>query len=96
MNPEPDEEALSPSFRLTVAFLERYPGYRRRLSLTPENARFDPVLWNSGLATLRALLIEVAEGRRLAVSQADMDEAVRNLVEGVVLRSRSWPEEPPS
>jgi hypothetical protein len=96
MNQEPDEEALSPTFRLTVAFLERYPQYRQRLSLTPENARFDPVLWNSGLATLRALLVEVAEGRRLAVTEADMDEAVRNLVEGVVLRSRGRPEERPS
>jgi hypothetical protein len=96
MNDLPDEEALSPSFRLTVAFLERYPGYRRRLSLTPENARFDPVLWNSGLATLRALLVDVAERGHLAVSEADIDEAVRNLVEGVVLRSRGWPGGPPS
>ncbi len=94
--PFDDEDALSPSFRLTVAFLDRYPRYRDRLSLTPDNARFDPVLWNSSLAALRGLLRNVAEREGLAASDDDIREAVRNLVEGVVLRSRRWDRPPGS
>jgi hypothetical protein len=85
-----EEEAFSPSFRLTVSFLRRYPRYRRTLALTPEHYRFDRVLWNSSVATLRQLLHSVAESEDLAVQPEDVDEAVRNLVEGVVLRGMRW------
>lgn len=94
--PFDDGDALSPSLRLTVAFLDRYPRYRERLSLTPDNARFDPVLWNSSLAALRGLLRNVAEREGLGVDDNDIREAVRNLVEGVVLRSRRWDRPPDS
>ena len=87
-----DEEdlALSSSFRLTAAFLRRYAGYRKTLVLTPENYRFDPVLWHSSLALLRGMLLAVADEEGLAVSETDVREAMRNLVEGIVLRSREW------
>jgi len=88
------DEDLSPSFRLTVAFLDRHPRYRERLSLTPENARFDPVLWNSSIAALSGLLRAVGEQEGLEVTDEDVREAVRNLVEGVVLRARRWDGEP--
>lgn len=84
------EDAFSASFRLTVAFLRRYPRYRETLALTPEHYRFDRVLWNSSLAALRQLLASVAESRGLEATPADIDEAVRNLVEGIVLRGRAW------
>lgn len=86
-----DEDlALSSSFRLTAAFLRRYAGYRKTLALTPENYRFDPVLWHSSLAVLRVMLMAVAEEEGLAVSEADVREAMRNLVEGIARRSREW------
>ncbi len=84
------EDALSPSFRLTTAFLRHHPRYRDTLSLTPEHFRFDPVLWHSSIATLRALLRSVADERGLEVGDDDLDVAVRNLVEGIVLRSGAW------
>jgi hypothetical protein len=87
---EDQVEALSPSFRLTTAFLERHPRYRNTLALTPEHFRFDPVLWHSSIATLRAMLRAVAGDVGLAVEEDDLDVAVRNLVEGIVLRSRAW------
>jgi hypothetical protein len=92
----PDDEAFSTSFRLTVAFLKRYPGYRQTLLLQPEHARFDPVLWNSSLAALQGLLLDVAEQEGLSIADVDVREAVRNLVEGVIIRSRRWGEEPPA
>lgn len=85
-------EALSPSFRLTTAFLRRHPRYRHTLSLTPEHFRFDPVLWHSSIATLRAMLRSVAGEEGLGVEDDDLDVAVRNLVEGIVLRSGAWDE----
>lgn len=84
------EDALSPSFRLTTAFLRHHPRYRHTLSLTPEHFRFDPVLWHSSIAALRALLRSVADERGLEVGDDDLDVAVRNLVEGIVLRSGAW------
>lgn len=84
------DRALSVSFRLTAAFLRRHPHYRQRLSLTPEHARFDPVLWRSSVATMRGLLRAVAEQEELAVGEEDLETAVQNLVEGVVLRARDW------
>lgn len=83
-------DAFTPSFRLTTAFLRRHPRYVRTLSLTPEHFRFDPVLWHSSVSALREMLRGVAEQEGLAVAEADIEEAVRNLVEGVVLRSREW------
>ncbi|MHB8870566.1 MAG: hypothetical protein ACYC6T_06070 [Thermoleophilia bacterium] len=92
-DPDPDldsMDALSPSFRLTTAFLGAHPRYRHTLSLTPEHFRFDPVLWHSSTATLRAMLRAVADEQGLEVGDDDLDVAVRNLVEGIVLRSRAW------
>lgn len=89
----PDEDVaagLSPSFRLTTAFLHHHPRYRQTLSLTPEHFRFDPVLWHSSIATLRAMLRSVADEGGLEIGDDDLDVAVRNLVEGIVLRSRAW------
>ncbi len=83
-------DALTPSFKLTTAFLRRHPRYLRTLSLTPEHFRFDPVLWHSSVSALREMLRGVAEQEGFAVAEADIDEAVRNLAEGVVLRSREW------
>lgn len=83
-------DALTPSFKLTTAFLCRHPRYVHTLSLTPEHFRFDPVLWHSSVSVLREMLRAVAEQEGLAVSESDIEEAVRNLVEGVVLRSREW------
>lgn len=83
-------DALSPSFRLTMAFLRQHPRYRQTLSLTPEHFRFDPVLWHSSIAALRGMLVSIAEGEGLELGDADVEEAVRNLVEGIVLRSREW------
>ncbi len=83
-------DALTLSFKLTTAFLRRHPRYVRTLSLTPEHFRFDPVLWHSSVSALREMLRGVAEQEGLAVAEADVEEAVRNLVEGVVLRSREW------
>ncbi len=83
-------DALSPSFRLTMAFLRQHPRYRQTLSLTPEHFRFDPVLWHSSIAALRGMLASIAEGEGLELGDADVEEAVRNLVEGIVLRSREW------
>jgi hypothetical protein len=95
----PTQEIRTTSFRLTEAFLRRHPRYRETLSLTPEHFRFDPVLWNSGLAALRELLRVTAEETELAPDEAELEEAVRNLVEGVMHRSAQWapppPEEPP-
>ncbi|MHB9149633.1 MAG: hypothetical protein ACYC33_06050 [Thermoleophilia bacterium] len=92
LDPEPEDlaEGLSPSFRVTTAFLRRHPRYRHTLSLTPEHFRFDPVLWHSSIAALRGMLFSVAEGEGLEVGEDDVQEAVRNLVEGIILRSRSW------
>lgn len=89
-DPEDFADALSPSFRLTMAFLQRHPRYRQTLALTPEHFRFDPVLWHSSIAALRGMLISIAEGEGLEVGDTDVEEAVRNLVEGIVLRSREW------
>lgn len=83
-------DALTPSFKLTSAFVRRHPRYVRTLSLTPEHFRFDPVLWHSSVSALREMLRGVAEQEGLAVAEADIEEAVRNLVEGVVMRSREW------
>jgi hypothetical protein len=83
-------DALTPSFKLTTAFLRRHPRYLRTLSLTPEHFRFDPVLWHSSVSALREMLRTVAEQEGLTVADEDIQEAVRNLVEGVVLRSREW------
>ena len=83
-------DAETPSFKLTTAFLRRHPRYVRTLSLTPEHFRFDPVLWHSSMSALREMLRGVAEGEGLMVDEVDIEEAVRNLVEGVVLRSREW------
>jgi len=90
VDPEDIAEGLSPSFRLTMAFLQRHPRYRHTLSLTPEHFRFDPVLWHSSIAALRGMLSSMAETESLEVGEDDVEEAVRNLVEGIVLRSRSW------
>jgi len=90
VDPEDLAEGLSPSFRLTMAFLQRHPRYRYTLSLTPEHFRFDPVLWHSSIAALRGMLSSMAETESLEVGEDDVEEAVRNLVEGIVLRSRSW------
>jgi hypothetical protein len=84
------DDALSPSFRLTAAFLARNPRYRDSLSLTPENARFDRVLWNSSLAVLRGMLRATAEADALDVTDEDIEMAVGNLVEGVLRRSAEW------
>ena len=83
-------DVFTPSFELTAAFLRRHPRYVRTLSLTPEHFRFDPVLWHSSVSALREMLRAVAEQEGLAVTEADIETAVRNLVEGVVLRSREW------
>jgi hypothetical protein len=83
-------DALTPSFKLTTAFLRGHPRYLRTLSLTPEHFRFDPVLWHSSVSALREMLRGLAEQEGLAIAEADIDEAVRNLVEGVMLRSREW------
>jgi len=83
-------DALTLSFKLTTAFLRRHPRYVRTLSLTPEHFRFDPVLWHSSMSALREMLRGVAEQEGLAAAEPDIEEAVRNLVEGVVLRSREW------
>ncbi|MBU2603899.1 MAG: hypothetical protein KKA32_17345 [Actinobacteria bacterium] len=83
-------DALSVSFRLTEQFLRRHRRYRELLSLTPENFRFDNVLWHSSIAALRGMLQAVAEQEQLELGDGDLDEAVRNLVEGIVLRSRAW------
>lgn len=89
MSEEPDE-ALSVSFRLTAAFLAAHPRYRETLSLTPENARFDRVLWNSSLAVLRGMLRAVAETDALEATDEDVEMAVGNLVEGVLRRADEW------
>ncbi len=83
-------DALTPSFRLTEAFLRRHPRYLKTLSLTPEHFRFDPVLWHSSVATLKGMLTDLAEREGIAPTDETIGEAVRNLVEGVVLRSREW------
>jgi len=83
-------DAFTPSFKLTTAFLRGHPRYLRTLSLTPEHFRFDPVLWHSSVSTLREMLRGVAEHEGISVTEADIDEAVRNLVEGVMLRSQEW------
>ena len=83
-------DAFTPSFRLTTAFLRRHPRYVRTLSLTPEHFRFDPVLWHSSVSALREMLRSVGEQEALEFGEPDLDEAVRNLVEGVVIRSREW------
>lgn len=83
-------ESISPSFRLTSAFLDRHPRYRHTLSLTPEHFRFDPVLWNSSLAVLRGLLRSAAEEAGLVVTEEDVEAALRNLIEGIVRRSADW------
>ena len=90
VDPEDMGEALSPSFRLTLAFLRRHPRYRQTLALTPEHFRFDPVLWHSSIAVLRGMLGAVAETEGLDVDDDDIEVAVRNLIEGVVRDSRAW------
>ncbi len=89
----PDDQAISLSFRLTSAFLSRHGGYRKSLDLTPENFRFDPVLWHSSVAMLRGMLYTVAEEEGLRITEADVGVAVRNLVEGIVAGSREWESE---
>jgi hypothetical protein len=84
------QEALSPSFGLTAAFLTRHPRYRDTLSLTPENARFDRVLWNSSLAALRGMLRATAEADALEATDEDIEMAVGNLVEGVLRQAAEW------
>jgi hypothetical protein len=63
--------------------------------LTPEHFRFDPVLWNSSLATLRALLRATADEEGLPVDDAQVEEALHNLVEGIVAASAAWEPQPP-
>ena len=84
------DDALSVSFRLTAAFLARHPRYREKLTLTPENARFDRVLWNSSLAVLRGMLHATAEDEGLDAADEDVEMAVGNLVEGVLRRADGW------
>ena len=83
-------EDLSPSFRLTAAFLEQHPRYRRTLSLTPSHYQFDPVLWRSSIAALGEMLRDVADSIGLDAEEHEVQIAIRNLVEGVVLRSERW------
>lgn len=84
------EEDLSPSFRLTAAFLGQHPRYRQTPSLTPAHYRFDPVLWHSSTAALREMLRSLAESLGLQVEEPEIETALRNLVEGIVSRSRGW------
>ena len=84
------DDALSVSFRLTAAFLAGHPRYREKLSLTPENARFDRVLWNSSLAVLRGMLRATAEEEALPATDEDVETAVGNLVEGVLRLAQGW------
>jgi hypothetical protein len=100
MSERPDDRGgqeypLSDSFRLTEAFLRRYPRYRQTLSLTPEHFRFDPVLWNSGVAALRGLLRSVSDEEALQADEAAIEGAVHNLIEGIVARSAAWETRPP-
>jgi hypothetical protein len=90
VDPEGVGDALSPSFRLTLAFLRRHPRYRQTLALTPEHFRFDPVLWHSSIAAMRGMLAAVAEAEELEIEDEDIERAVRNLIEGVVRDSRGW------
>ena len=90
VDPEDLAAGLSVSFRLTMAFLRRHPRYRQTLALTPEHFRFDPVLWHSSIAALRGMLKAVADQEGLEPDHEDIESAVRNLIEGVVLRSRAW------
>jgi hypothetical protein len=85
-----EEDARTASHQLTEAFLSRHPRYRETLSLTPEHFRFDPVLWNSGVAALKELLRATAEEEGLSVDDNEVGEAVRNLVEGIMQRSTRW------
>lgn len=85
-----DGSRLSDSFRLTHRFLELHPRYRQTLSLTPEHHRFDPVLWHSSTAALRALLQALADDEGLSSDDAVLDRAVANLIEGIVKESKGW------
>ena len=63
--PDDRSDALTPSYKLTTAFLRRHPRYLHTLSLTPEHFRFDRVLWHSSVSALREMLRGVAEQEEL-------------------------------
>ncbi len=84
------EDFRPSSMRLTGWFLEDHPRYRETLGLTPEHYRFDRVVWRSGVAALRQMLATLAADRGLEVDDRDLDRAVANLVEGIMLEAESW------